>query len=195
MSYKTPEKRAAYAREWRAKNVERAREIDKKKRDKQPAGVAATRMREWRAANPERAKESAREQNKAWRENNKEHRLKYERKYREENIDQIREYNARWHRENRANNPEKVRAMHLKSLYGLTSEQYNQMLAGQNGHCAVCSRTPDEEHHKVLHIDHDHTTGLVRGLLCSRCNTGYGLLGENLDGVIAYAKKHTLTRP
>src|SRR2546423_5792224 len=65
------------------------------------------------------------------------------------------------------------RASHLKRKFGLTLEEYDEMLAAQEGGCAICGEAPEEG--KILHIDHDHETGLVRGLLCQRCNHGLGL--------------------
>lgn len=66
----------------------------------------------------------------------------------------------------------------LKRLYGLTAHAYAALLAGQDGACAICGET--EQRLKLdgraydLHVDHDHRTGRVRGLLCYRCNTGLG---------------------
>lgn len=50
---------------------------------------------------------------------------------------------------------------------GVTDEEYARLLAAQDGHCALCPNTPKT---RRLHVDHDHTTGRVRGLLCFRCN-------------------------
>jgi hypothetical protein len=186
------ERYAEYARNWRAKNPERAREIDNAKRAKQPPGVAAERTRQWRLNNPEKARESSRVSNGRFKEKYKtdpefaEKRRVWQRENRAKDIERVREYNARWHRENRAGNPQKVRNMHLKSLYGLTVEDYEKLLAAQNGMCAACSRTPADEHHKVLHVDHCHETNKVRGLLCTRCNTALGLLREDPAGLQRY---------
>jgi Autographiviridae endonuclease VII len=68
----------------------------------------------------------------------------------------------------------------LKRLYGITEEQYNEMLQRQGGCCAIC-RNPQNNHtSKRLHVDHDHSTGVVRGLLCYRCNQGLGSFEENI---------------
>jgi hypothetical protein len=69
------------------------------------------------------------------------------------------------------------RKSHLKRTFGLTLEEYDEMLAAQRGGCAICGDTPEAG--KTLHIDHDHETGLVRGLLCQRCNHGLGLFRED----------------
>jgi hypothetical protein len=50
---------------------------------------------------------------------------------------------------------------------GITDEVYFEMLERQGGHCALCLATPKT---RRLHVDHDHKTGAVRGLLCHRCN-------------------------
>jgi len=62
--------------------------------------------------------------------------------------------------------------------YGLTPDQYSQMLEQQGGGCAICGVTPNG---KRLAVDHCHTTGKVRGLLCSPCNTGLGVFKDNTD--------------
>lgn len=56
---------------------------------------------------------------------------------------------------------------HRQLVRRITDDQYNAMLAAQNGHCALCPSTPKT---RRLHIDHDHRTMAVRGLLCHRCN-------------------------
>ncbi len=69
------------------------------------------------------------------------------------------------------------RKSHLKRSYGLTVEEYDAMLAQQNGVCAVCERPPTLG--ISLHVDHDHETGRIRGLLCFRCNNALGDLEDD----------------
>jgi ferric-dicitrate binding protein FerR (iron transport regulator) len=80
-----------------------------------------------------------------------------------------------------ASNPEKkrayARAQALKKKYGLTEEAYEKLLLDQMLACAICKVIP----RKRLHVDHDHTTGRVRGLLCLRCNTLVGFLEKRSD--------------
>ena len=84
-----------------------------------------------------------------------------------------------------SNNPEKRltnRAQTLKR-YGLTIEKFDQMLDQQNGVCAICGSPPATEGWqtvKQLHVDHDHATGHVRGLLCDTCNRGLGYFHDDL---------------
>jgi hypothetical protein len=72
----------------------------------------------------------------------------------------------------------KQRARQLNKYYGLTTDQYNQMLLSQNDCCAICN-----QHRKTLTkflcVDHDHKSGLIRGLLCSTCNKALGLLKDD----------------
>ena len=90
------------------------------------------------------------------------------------------------------------RTVQRKHKYGLTDEQFTKLLGDQCGKCACCgvelddSWTRQHKHNKLV-IDHDHKTGLVRGLLCTMCNKGLGLLGDNLEGLqkaVDYLKKH-----
>ena len=66
--------------------------------------------------------------------------------------------------------------------YGITLDEYNEMFAEQNGCCAVCEKH-QIEFKDSLSVDHCHETGDVRGLLCFKCNTGIGKLGDNIEGL------------
>ena len=61
--------------------------------------------------------------------------------------------------------------------YGLEPEQYAALLEDQHGTCAVCREQPTG---RGLHVDHDHETGEIRGLLCHNCNTALGLFKDNM---------------
>lgn len=77
---------------------------------------------------------------------------------------------------------EKLRRESLRRLFGMTEAEYDARLIAQGGGCAICGVTPDVVQ-RNLSVDHCHTTGAVRGILCNRCNTGIGLLGDSVDGV------------
>ncbi len=68
----------------------------------------------------------------------------------------------------------------LKSRYGVSLGDYDRMLAEQEGVCAICRTSPDI---RRLAVDHDHTTGAVRGLLCGTCNRTLAALERNPDWV------------
>lgn len=63
------------------------------------------------------------------------------------------------------------------------NSSYDHLMSSQQGVCAVCKKS--EVNGKSLSIDHCHVTGEIRGLLCSKCNTGIGLLGDNVEGLQA----------
>src|SRR5690242_10743904 len=73
-----------------------------------------------------------------------------------------------WNRKNRT--PEYRRKNKLKSYYGITIEQFNDMFTQQQGKCLICLRHQSELERK-LRIDHNHVTKVIRGLLCDQCNT------------------------
>lgn len=77
----------------------------------------------------------------------------------------------------RANRAKRWRDASL-ATYGITAEDYEEMLARQGGKCCVCGGL---NRGRRLAVDHDHETGRVRGLLCNRCNTAIGLLREDPD--------------
>jgi predicted nucleic acid-binding Zn ribbon protein len=80
--------------------------------------------------------------------------------------------NARW----RERSPGYMR----QYLYGLTPEHYDEMMTTQGNACAICRSTEwPGKHPGTPHVDHDHTTGEVRGLLCGPCNTGLGQFGDD----------------
>ena len=67
----------------------------------------------------------------------------------------------------------------LLTKYGLTREEFDALILNQEGRCAICDRDPRDN----LMVDHNHLTGVVRGLLCATCNRGLGLLGDDLGGL------------
>ena len=73
---------------------------------------------------------------------------------------------------------------HLKKTYGITIEEYDQLLSAQNGVCAICGGGTSKRHFAV---DHNHRTGQVRGLLCARCNGGLARFMDRIENLIAAA--------
>lgn len=98
----------------------------------------------------------------------------YMREYNSKNVEKTRERHRLW----KINNPESYKNSHLKTMFGITLEEYNILFEEQGGVCAICSSPPKR---KMLAVDHCHTTGKVRGLLCSNCNTSLGLVKEDPD--------------
>jgi hypothetical protein len=67
---------------------------------------------------------------------------------------------------------------HLQQRYGLSQEEYEELKERQKSKCAICGR---KQSGKRLSVDHCHSTGLVRGLLCNKCNAALGLLDDYPD--------------
>ncbi len=154
------------------------------KRSDRPCGVTIRcrlckldKDRKWNEQNKEKRVESS----TAWREKNKEKVNEYMREYRQEK----KTPQQKW----KENNRDQIHDSEIKRLYGLSGEDYASILKMQNGLCAICnqpetraSRTPGETCR--LALDHNHTTGQVRGLLCHSCNTGIGKFKESKDLLI-----------
>ena len=82
---------------------------------------------------------------------------------------------------------EQRRKWSLAKTHGITPEDYDGLLAKQNGTCAICFSFPLCGPGRRLHIDHDHKTGVIRGLLCSRCNTALGLMKDSSERILSAA--------
>jgi hypothetical protein len=134
----------------------------------------------WRKNNPEKAKSLY----ARWRKNNRARRRTNNERWAQSNPDKVRQSQKRWYKAN----PDKVKNAALKRYYGITLEERNALLAKQNGTCPICKK-------KITRpcVDHDHATGRVRGIVHQKCNTGIGLLGddvETLKRTIIYLEAH-----
>lgn len=103
------------------------------------------------------------------------------------------DYQKQW----RKNNPERDKANNLKKQYGLTLDDYNKMGEAQQWRCAICNgaeTTKDKDGGpRQMPVDHNHATGAIRALLCTRCNRGLGFFKDSVDlleQAAAYLKKH-----
>jgi len=104
-------------------------------------------------------------------------------RWQQENADRLNAYR----REYRQRPERKLadRDAHLRRKYGITIEDYSRMLEEQGGGCAICGDPPPES--GSLHVDHDHATGAVRGLLCVKCNNAIGAFAEEYELIRAAA--------
>jgi thiol-disulfide isomerase/thioredoxin len=85
-----------------------------------------------------------------------------------------------------------IRNEQLKTKYGISLEKYNKMFRDQSGNCAICGKNRSQER-RDLGVDHDHVTGKVRGLLCSKCNSALGMFCDNIEIVrkaLKYLEKY-----
>lgn len=114
------------------------------------------------------------------------YRNSYERKLRAQNPEFATKQRAnsnRWRKANPARKSYYDWAYHIKQTYGLTADDYAAILKLQNGGCSLCGRKPKKNR---LPIDHDHTTGRIRGILCTPCNRAIGILEPNILKVMTY---------
>lgn len=72
------------------------------------------------------------------------------------------------------------RRKHLKHKYGITLQDYDNLYAQQEGKCGICGV---DVTHTSGYVDHCHITGKIRGILCQKCNTGLGMLGDTLQAL------------
>lgn len=106
--------------------------------------------------------------------------------------------NHKAHREKGAEHWEthrkKYRVRHYKKKYGLTLEEFEDKLESQGNECEICKESLDvNDNSKKAHMDHNHTTGELRGILCSKCNQGLGSFYESkekLKSAIEYLEKY-----
>lgn len=116
--------------------------------------------------------------NRRWRERNLEKDRECQRKYREANPDKLKIINRR---------------SKLKRKFGISLEQFDVLLASQNSVCAICKTAETGE--RGWHVDHCHSSGVIRGILCHYCNTGLGLFKDNpvsLQNAIGYLNENRL---
>ncbi len=103
-------------------------------------------------------------------------------RWRADNVDRVRDQKRQY----RLNNLDSIRDAELRRKYGISLERYREMLESQGSRCAICEAdSPGGQ--GSWHVDHDHETGTVRGLLCSKCNPAIGALGDSLPGVLRAA--------
>jgi hypothetical protein len=93
---------------------------------------------------------------------------------------EVGRYNA-YQRAYRRTRTQEMREGHLRRTFGITQADYEALLTRQGGGCGICGRTPGKV---SLHVDHDHETGEIRGLLCVGCNNALGQLHD--DPVLLY---------
>lgn len=100
----------------------------------------------------------------------------------------------------RDNNKKRIKELTLKYRYNITVEKFDEMVKDQNNLCAVCKKPETLVYKKTnkvmdLAVDHNHLTGKVRGLLCSKCNQGYGCLQESeetITNLLEYHRKYNV---
>ena len=94
-----------------------------------------------------------------------------------------RSYINAWYKRNATSQNRRMKWIMIKRKYGLTEDDYITLLKKQNNCCAICF-SEDPIIGNTFSIDHDHTTGAVRGLLCMKCNSGIGFFDDDVERII-----------
>lgn len=131
------------------------------------------RKRDYARTNEEQVK-YRREYMRMWTEKNREKYNKWAREYHQKN---------KW----KYDTPEfkrRMRSYHLNRTFGITLEDYENLLTKQNNVCAICQQSKLLK--RKLNIDHDHNTGKIRGLLCTSCNGKLGWYEQNKKNIEKY---------
>lgn len=96
----------------------------------------------------------------------------------------------KWRENNPERSKESARGRNLKCKYGITIKDYEFLLASQGGVCGICGWNSGDRN---FCVDHDHSSGKIRGLLCNNCNRGLGLLGDThraIELALEYLQYH-----
>jgi Autographiviridae endonuclease VII len=119
---------------------------------------------------------------KRWYEKNKDRHSESVRQWKERNAEKFKRDNKKWASEN----VWRRRDADLARVYGLRRGEYEERLKAQGNRCAICGNEPKI---RRLAVDHDHTTGKVRALICAtRCNVILGLAKDNFTLLLRAAK-------
>jgi hypothetical protein len=114
---------------------------------------------------------------RSWYQANREHAIAEVKRWQQENKEHLHEYRREYRQRRKAED----RDAHLRRTFGITQADYEALLTRQGGGCGICGRKPGKI---SLHVDHDHETGEIRGLLCVGCNNALGQLHD--DPVLLY---------
>lgn len=157
--------------------------------------IQAENSKRWRLKNPESYKASYLKFSQVNKDKiNKKHkdRMANDMAYRERKL----EYQRNWRLNNKEKQALSKKKSILKNTYGLSLDDYNNILKTQAGVCAICKKNrPYKNKGEFLCVDHNHKTGKTRGLLCHSCNRAIGMLGDDiiiLKSAIIYLKKYGL---
>ncbi len=159
----TGEQKARYAenrKEWAKKNPDRVRAASLK----------------YRGKNKDKCNETA----KSWRKRNPDKVRAVHVKHRDKRVAKTRE----WHTKNK----QREREWYRKHKYGLAPGEFDKMVKQQGGCCLICETEFGLDRASWPHIDHCHSTGAIRGLLCSHCNQGIGHFKDNPELLILAAE-------
>lgn len=164
-------------------------------------------IREWKKANKERVKRT----NTASNARNKQKINEQKRKYYAANLEKKRAYHRKWREANpesfararrkyKEAHPERSRLSLMKKKYGMGAGEFESMYEAQGGRCKICGEEIEQWDRRThrTHIDHDHKTGKVRGILCSNCNKLLGYARDDsaiLKAAVEYLGRESDGKP
>lgn len=117
----------------------------------------------------------------------------YQRNWRAANPKKVAEASARHKAKHLEKRRQGYRDAGFKKRYGITEAQRDEMLAAQDGVCAICGSN-DPASKKGWHVDHSHATGKIRAILCANCNVALGHANDDvnrLKAMVLYLEKHS----
>lgn len=147
--------------------------------------LVAEQARAWRAANPERAREHA----KRSRIKNKDKVQARQKEWRAKNLEYVQTKSKEYYQKGK----DRQRNLTLSRQYGISLDEYEEMLVRQSGACAICGSTDSGAAGKSFSVDHCHESGKVRSLLCRGCNIGVGHFKDDpelLEAAARYIRSH-----
>jgi hypothetical protein len=139
-------------------------------------------LRKYRQKYRSQHEDSTRAAARKWHQKNAAYCAKATAKWRKANPDKYKAQRDRW----RVKNADKLLEQRLQREFGITIQQFRALEASQESKCAICFNAVK------LHVDHDHSSKAVRGLLCGPCNRGIGLLKDDVQTLLRAA--HYLRR-
>ena len=158
------ERNPEYARIWRKNNHEKVREYQRNWRKNNHEKVLAARALWLANRNPER-RERDKQYHREWAAKNRMKCLEKVLRYKQRNLEKVRKSDS---------------INQIKYKYGISAEGYVEMARRQGNRCAICGVHQDKLKRRLA-VDHDHSNGKVRGLLCAPCNCSLGALKENVS--------------
>ena len=107
--------------------------------------------------------------------------------WRKDNPERFRKWQAEYRA--RPERKRKMRDLYYRRTFGISADDFDALLGEQGGGCAICECAPERE--ASFHLDHDHVTGEIRGILCLSCNQGVGQFRDDaqlLERAAAYVR-------
>mgnify|MGYP000125404305 CR=1 FL=1 len=120
-------------------------------------------------------------------------RKEYFKQWAKDNPEKRKAASKKYYEANKERMSERQRKYQLRDKYGITEEDYNNLLIKQDYSCAICRTDKPTGKWKRFAVDHCHHSGDIRGLLCNECNRGMGLLKDNpelLEKAASYLRNY-----